>query len=763
MNFDLELKKKKNLPLPRQKGESAIGKLLIGVAFAAAISYICYQPPLKTISDSELKVGDVAAEDIVIRKDMTVEDREMTELNRQKAKANLIPVYEFSEQKTAGSQMLLSEWFKYFKGLRKEWTKGRLNLDEVRSYIRANFGIELTTQAINELFRANAFGRIDLNRLLQEIAQWEERGVLLSRIGIPRGRDDLITIYSEKRGYAQFKASDLLDISEIKDRLNAFLNEYALTKGDKDIFAPILLEYIGVNVSFSKVLTRLQEEKALAQVNPAFIRLKKNKIILRRGDEISKDHLKLVQLIRAEEKIENMPVSGIFMIFAVICILFYFFWRLLVLTKIGGINRMKLSFVSAWTYIACAMIYRLALFIYPLILNNLTLNFRIDNAGMMYGIPFAVGSLIIAFLFTLQSAFTFSIINAVISGIVCDWNFKIMLFVLAGNLAVAFGIEFYQRLKRSSILKAGFFWLLPVNVLTSMMFALGEDNFNWRSMAFFVVMGVFSALLSVFIANFMIPLWEAIFKVLTDLKLVEITNLNLPVFRAMLEKAPGTYHHSQMVASLAESAAQDLQLSPILLRAMALYHDVGKIDNPQFFSENSSVYENPHAQLTPLESAKMIIAHISAGLEKAESLKLPQKVAQAIDQHHGTKLVKYFYEKAKENGSGHLDDFDENMFRYPGRKPQEIEQAIIMLADQVEAASKSLSGPNDQDIKNVIEQIISSDNAENQFSDCRDLTFQALNIIAGSFYNKLASIYHQRIAYPGFDFKKENVDNPNPA
>ncbi len=763
MNFDFELKKKERHLEAAKNNKPWIGKLLIGIAFVAVISYVSYQPPLKTIEDSDLKVGDIAVEDIVIRKDMTVEDREMTELNRQKARANLIPVYEFSEQKIASSQMLLNEWFKYFKEMRIQWTKGQLDLDEVRSYISGNFGIELTTKAIRDLLRANVFGRIDLRRLQEEITQWEERGILLSKIGIPRGPDDLITIYSEKRGYAQFKVVDLYDSSEIREKLSDFLKQYALSKGENAVIIPILLEYISANVSFSKILTRQQEEKALSMINPVFIQLKKNKIILRRGDEISKDHQKLVHLIRAEEKTGPNRISGIFMIFMILGILFYFFWRLHVLTKIGGINRSKLNFVSAMTFIVCAVGYRLALFVYPLVLNNIALSINIDNIDMVYGIPFAIGSLLIAFLFSLQSAVTFSIINAIISGIICDWNFKVMLFVLAGNLAVAFGIEFYQRLKRSSILKAGFFWLLPVNVLMTTMFALAQDDFSWRSVAFFVVMGILSALLSVFIANFMIPLWEVIFKVLTDLKLVEITNLNLPVFRAMLEKAPGTYHHSQMVASLAESAAQELQLSPILLRAMALYHDIGKIDNPQFFTENASVYENPHGKLTPRESAKIIIAHISAGMEKAESLKLPRKVAQAIDQHHGTKLVKYFYEKAKETNSGQLDDFDENMFRYPGKKPQEIEQAIIMLADQVEAASKSLSSPNDQDIKNVVEQIISADIAENQFSECRGLTFQALNIIAGSFYNKLASIYHQRIAYPGFDFKKENVNDSNPT
>jgi len=762
MNFDLELKKKGKLPAAAGQGKTSPGKILIRVAFLAVISYISYQPPLKTVTGPLLKLGDIASDDIVIRRDMTVEDKGMTEAKRQEAKASLIPVYEFSEQKTASSQMLLNEWFKYFKNARKEWARGQVNRDQIRSQISVNFGIELSAAAIQDLFRANTFAKIDLNRLLQEVTGWEEKGILLSKIGIPRGRDDLITIYSEKKGYSQVKVEELFDLNEIKGKLNDFLMSSTLQSSEKAILAPILLEYISINVSFSKILTRLQEEKVLAQVNPAFIQLKQNKIIVRRGDEINEDQLRLIHLISAEEKTSVNNISGIFPIFTIFAILFYFFWRLHALTQIGGINRPKLDFVSAMTFIACAVSYRLALFIYPLVLNNIAQNIHIDNASMVYGIPFAIGSLLIAFLFSLQSAVTFSIINAIISGIICDWDFKVMLFVLAGNLAVAFGIEFYQRLKRSSILKAGFFWLLPVNMAITLMFALSEANLSWRSLAFFVAMGILSALLSVFIANFMIPLWEVIFKVVTDLKLVEITNLNLPVFREMLEKAPGTYHHSQMVASLAESAAQELQLSPILLRAMSLYHDVGKIDNPQFFSENSSVYENAHAQLTPRDSAKLIIAHIGVGLEKADALKLPRKVAQAIEQHHGTKLVKYFYEKARENNSGQLDDFDENMFRYPGKKPQEIEQAIVMLADQVEAASKSLSAPNDQDIRNVIEQIISADSAENQFAECRDLTFKALNTIAGSFYNKLASIYQQRIAYPGFDFQKETAHDSNP-
>jgi putative nucleotidyltransferase with HDIG domain len=762
MNLDLELKKKKMQPAAPKKKSSPLGHLLIGAFFVVSIAYVSFLPPERTIHNPGLKIGEIAGEDIVVRNDMTIEDGEMTELNRRKALQNLVPVYEFNEQKIAGSKMLLNDWFKFFKEIRNEFRQRKLDIAGVSKRISENFGLELPLSTIDFLISANTFNKIELNSLLLEIKNWEERGILLSKIGIPKGDNDIITIYTDNKGYSQVKLSDLYDLNDISDQLNTIFKKNPLNEKEKEIIKPILLEFISINVTFSKILTRLEEEKALTLVNPVFIRLKKGKIIVRRGDEIGKDHIRLIQLINAEEKIGTNNISSYFIICVILGILFFFFGRINSLTKTGGINRKQLNLVSGMTIFASVLIYRLALFIYPLIMKNIAFEIQTESSALIYAIPFGVGSLLIAFLFDLQSAVIFSFLNAIVSGFLCGWNFKIVLFVLAGNLAVGFGIEFYQRLKRSSILKAGFFWLLPVNMLTAFVFALTEENTGLLKVVFFVLMGVISALLSALIANFLIPLWEVIFKLVTDLKLVEITNLNLPVFREMLEKAPGTYHHSQMVASLAEAAAQELDLSPLLVRAMALYHDIGKIDNPQFFTENQTVYENPHGQLTPLESAKSIISHISFGLEKARMLKLPPKVAQAISQHHGTKLVKFFYEKAKETASGELDGFDENMFRYPGRKPQQIDEAIIMLADQVEAASKSLSAPDDRDIRSVVEKIIASDIAENQFDECDGLTFKALNTIAGSFIGKLASIYHQRIAYPGFDFSKGKTDDKNP-
>jgi hypothetical protein len=754
MNLDLERKAKRQRPERPGRSGSHWGRLLLGLFFVVAISYTVYVPPARSIREPGLKPGDIAASDIVVRKEMTVEDKEASEQNRRKALAGVVPVYEFNEQKTAGSQMLLAEWFRFFKEARREHLLGKADLAAFAARVRENFGIELAPPALQALVRGNTFAKIALEQLLLAARQWGEQGIILSRIGVPRGADGAVTVYSERKGYAPARLEQFLDLKDVEGRLAAQLRAERLGEREIEIVMPILLDFISTNVSYSKVLTRLEEEKALALANPVFIHLKKGRVVLRSGDEVSRDHMRLIQLIAAEETTGTRRVPGVLLILASLGVLFFFFWRLNALAKTGGINRARLNFVSGMTFIACALIYRLALFLYPLVLKNLAFRVQIEGDVLAYGIPFAVGSLIIAFLFDLQSAVVFSFINAVIGAFACDGDFRILLYVLAGNLAAAFGIEFYQRLKRSSVFKAAFFWLLPVNLAITLLFALSADGGGWLPVAFTVLLGVMAALLSAFVANFLIPLWEVMFKLVTDLKLVELSNLNLPCFREMLEKAPGTYHHSQMVATLAEAAAQELELSPLLLRAMALYHDIGKVDNPQFFTENQSLYEDPHAQLAPLESAKIIISHIPLGLEKAERLKLPRQVALAISQHHGNKLVKFFHARALELNAGRLDGFDENMFRYPGKKPQQVEAAIIMLADQVEAASKSLSAPGDQDIRNVVEKIVASDIAENQFDECDGLTFKALNVIARSFYDKLASIYHQRVSYPGFDFSK---------
>jgi putative nucleotidyltransferase with HDIG domain len=737
-------------------------KILISVAFILLISTILFIPQEKSILDSKLKVGDIAKEDIIIKKDITVEDKENTQLKRKDAIENIIPVYEYYSENLGKTQNLINEWYQLLKQFRIQYIKNRKDLPKIKETIEKNFGIEIPEKNLKYLLVSNIFYRIDLNQLFEFIGQIEKTGILASKVGAKKSIAGTIRVETKNHEPELLRVEKIHDLREVDMLLRAFLESQNLSVKDVQIVAPIFIDFIDVNLAYSLTLTREAEKKAAAQINPVIIKLKAGKVILRKGDEAKADDLKVMQLIAAEQKIREKKISPYYLIIAIMGFLFIFISRLFRLWNSADLNRDKLFMVTGVTLFLSAVIYRISIFLFPLILKNISIQLNYDITSIYFAIPFGFGALIIAFTFNLQSAVIYSFINSITAGIICDWNLRIVLYVLIGNLVISYGIEYYQRIKRSAILKASIFWLLPVNALFILLFDTTNPNFDLSLLAFNLLIGCFSAILSPILANFIIPLWEVIFNLINDLKLIELNNLNLPIFREMLEKAPGTYHHSQMVASLSETAAMDLNLSPYLITAMALYHDIGKIENPQLFTENNSVYsENPHDKLSPQESAKMIIAHISDGKELAKKMKIPQIVASSITQHHGSKLVRFFYDKALEMADVETDEVDEKVFRYPGEKPQNIENAIIMLADQVEAASKSLASPTDEEIQNVIQKIIDINIEEKQFDECDGLTFKSLIIIANGFLKKLSSIYHMRVSYPGINFSENNGSDQN--
>jgi putative nucleotidyltransferase with HDIG domain len=734
-----------------------------GLGLVLIISYLLYIPQEKPIVDYRLQVGDIVKEDITIKRDFTVEDEQSTEEKRKEALEKIIPVYEYYSDQRSQSIILVNRWIKFIEQSSKNFQRDKSELLKIKNSLRSDFSLELSDREILDLLRSDLSESIDLDGLNELIKSIEKTGILASRIGAQKSKEGTIQVLYKDKEPVIFEIEQLFDREEVRNALRRFLNKQKLSPIQVNLLTSIFMKFIDVNTSFSPKLTGEEELKALSAVNPVLIRLKAGKVILRKGDEVTPEDMKILRLIAQKEEIQKKRLSDFFLILIILGFIFLYFHQFFKIWHSSGINRKKLFIISMVTLTVSAIIYRISIFLFPLITKNWAIGIDMEMSSIFYAIPFGFGALIIAFIFNLQSAVIYSFANAVISGIICGWNFKIALYVLIGNLAVSYGIEFYQRLKRSPILKATLFWLLPANVVTIMLFNLTEPDISLNLILVNMGMGVFSAVVAAVVANFIVPLWEAIFKLVTDLKLIELANLNLPIFREMLEKAPGSYHHSQMVASLSEAAASELHLSPLLLTAMALYHDIGKIDNPQFFTENHTIYPNPHDKLQPRDSAKMIISHITEGIERAKKIKLPEIIYSSIFQHHGSKLVRFFYDKARKMSTIDTDEFDDTLFRYPGKKPQNIENAIIMLADQVEAASKTLASPTDEEIRNVIQQIVDNNIEENQFDECEGLTFKALNIIAHSFYKKLSSIYHMRISYPGFDFtekeKKEDAQN----
>ena len=250
------------------------------------------------------------------------------------------------------------------------------------------------------------------------------------------------------------------------------------------------------------------------------------------------------------------------------------------------------------------------------------------------------------------------------------------------------------------------------------------------------------------------PLWEGVFRLVTPMKLMELTNPNQPLLRQLLLEAPGTYHHSVIVSNLAEAAAQTVGANHMLARCGALYHDIGKLRRPYFFTENQVGRENPHDQIEPELSAQILRSHVLDGQDLARRARLPEEVINIISRHHGNSLAGYFFIKAKK-AAENPDDVNEMDFRYPGPTPTSKEEAIVSLADSVEAAVRSMPNHTAQGMEEMVRRIVKSKREDGQL-DYSDLTFGQLEEIIQVFLAVLSGIYHERIQYPSMDKEKKS-------
>ena len=254
----------------------------------------------------------------------------------------------------------------------------------------------------------------------------------------------------------------------------------------------------------------------------------------------------------------------------------------------------------------------------------------------------------------------------------------------------------------------------------------------------------------------LLPFCETIFDIVTPMRLLELSNPNQPLLKKLLFEAPGTYHHSVLVGNLAEAAADAIGGNSLLARVGSYYHDIGKIKRPYFFKENQLTNENPHDKITPSLSTLIITSHIKDGVEMAKKSKLPSQIIDIIKQHHGTTLVKYFYVKAVNGGDIH-EEIDKEQFRYEGPKPQTREAAIVMFADSVEAAVRSIQSPTKMNIEEMVRKIVNEKLEDGQLEEC-DITIKDINKIIKAFLNVLNGIYHDRVEYPSITAEEKDDD-----
>ena len=372
-------------------------------------------------------------------------------------------------------------------------------------------------------------------------------------------------------------------------------------------------------------------------------------------------------------------------------------------------------------------------------LFSLTCAIRL-NLPSLYYIPYCIVPIIIRILFDTRLALYLHLLVILIAGFFVPNSFEFVFYQTTAGMVAIYSIR--NLVKREQLLLSALFILSAYFICFVGIALLREGSFTdieWMNFVPFII----SVLLSL-LAYPLIYAFERMFGITSDVALIELTNTNNKLLRELAFKAPGTFQHSLQVANLAEAAIFKIGGNSLLVRAGALYHDIGKTENPQYFIENQNTAGSPHDKLPYEQSAQIIIKHVHKGIEMARKRQLPESVIDFIRTHHGNTRVDYFYQSFLKNSPEKF--VDENIFRYPGPIPFSRETGVLMLADSVEAASKSLKNPDAQSINDLVERIINYKLEQNQLDNC-DITFKDLETIKLIFKTMLMSIYHVRIDY----------------
>lgn len=423
--------------------------------------------------------------------------------------------------------------------------------------------------------------------------------------------------------------------------------------------------------------------------------------------------------------------------FVLISILLVFFYRDLRRYKPAYLKKRKMLYLLSSLLILNLVIALFFKHLYFIFSKGLGIE---SSTVQFFGIPIALGSVIVVMIFDFHTAITFSLVLSLLSGL---WIEEPLypLFVFITCLIAAFSLMRVKR--RSDIIRAGS--LISLFTLISAICILSiEEKLSLQNAYFLGIFSLANGFTVSALCFLLLPAIEKFFKVATPLSLIELLDIDHPLLRQLSVEAPGTYHHSMIVGSLAESAAEVAGVNPLLAKVAAYYHDIGKIRMPDYFIENQSGCISKHEKLNPHLSSMIIISHVKDGVELANDFNLPEIIKDVIQQHHGTSLVTYFYQKALKEQEKPPSEID---YRYPGPKPQTKLAALVMLADAIEASARTLDDPTPARISNLIDKITKNIFIDGQLDEC-EITLKDLTEIKRKFEHVLTGIFHRRIPYP---------------
>lgn len=489
-----------------------------------------------------------------------------------------------------------------------------------------------------------------------------------------------------------------------------------------------LLEVVKPNITYDKEYTNKIIENNIKNISYTKGKVSKDKLIIFKGDIVEGEKLAILNSLKAESESKvwtdnnyNWIVFGYTILVALALLMLLLFLQKYRVEIYNNNNKVTFIFFNIFSII---------------FIQTMVVKF---NSAYLYVVPLSVLPIILKAFFDARLGLFAHVLTVLLLGYIVPNSFEfIYLHIIAGIVTILSVSELYKR----ASLFISVAQIAGIYMVTYFAFSIikvgNASQINWMYFMLFAANGLLS-----FLSIILIYMYEKIFGLVSDVTLLELSNTNTKLLRELNEKAPGTFQHSMQVANLAEAAANEIGANSMLVRTGALYHDIGKMLNPMYFVENQVTGVNPHNDLSPKDSSKIITDHVIKGVELAKKHKLPDRIIDFIRTHHGTSATYYFYAKEKEDNP----DADIKKFQYNGPIPFSKETAILMMCDAAEAASKSLTKPTAQSVDRLIDKIIEKQKTDKQFLNS-DITFREIEIIKKVIKKKLLNIYHLRVEYP---------------
>ncbi len=528
------------------------------------------------------------------------------------------------------------------------------------------------------------------------------------------------------------------ELNQAKDKVEEQIKNANLNASVRNPAVELARSVIIPNYFIDTEATKVKRQKAMESVTPVMIR--QGQIIVREGQVINREALEQLEVVGLLDDTVNIyPFIGLAVfVIGLTAYLAYFLQE----RHSAHSNRNQQIFLYLTVFAFTIIVFKIV-----------SLTAGLMN-GIQYLLPTAMGTMLIKMLMNERLALASALVFALAGSILLNTdtvgiiNGEMGLYILVSSIAAIFLLGRHNH--RSKILKTGLYVSLINIASIIMIYMLRMGQLDWVDIGIYSGFALLSGFLSAVLTLGLMPFFEAVFGILSTMKLIELSNPNHPLLRKLLMEAPGTYHHSVMVANLAEAACEAIGANGLLARVGSYYHDVGKTKRPHFFIENQMNMENPHDKISPMLSKKIIVAHAYDGAEMLREHRLPKEIVDIAEQHHGTTLLKYFYHKAAEESDHPVLEED---YRYPGPKAQTKEAAIVGIADGVEAAVRSIAKPTPVKIESIVRKIIHDRLEDGQFSES-DLTFKELDAVAKTICETLQGIFHSRIEYPEDQKKK---------